>query len=63
MKVVKNYLIFSIFLFFYIVALSLLFQQFSIYQQAYQTLSILITNPSITVVEEYSLLESENRIE
>ena len=63
MKVVKNYLIFSIFLFFYIVALSLLLQQFSIYQQAYQTLSALITNPSVVVVEEYPLIEHENIIE
>ena len=58
MKVVKKYLIFSVFLFFYIVALSLLFQQFSLYQKAYNTLSVLITNPSIEVVEYFSL-ESE----
>ena len=58
MKVVKKYLIFSVFLFFYIVALSLLLQQFSLYQKAYNTLSILITNPSIEVVEYFSL-ESE----
>ncbi len=63
MKVSKNYLIFSIFLFFYIVALTLLLRQFSIYQQAYQILSILITNPSVAVVEEYPLVESENIIE
>ncbi len=63
MKVIKNYLIFSVFLFFYMVALSLLLRQFSIYQQAYQTLSVLITNPSVAVVEEYSLVESENIIE
>lgn len=63
MRVIKNYLIFSVFLFFYIVALSLLLQQFSIYQRAYQTLSVLITNPSVAVVEEYSLVESENIIE
>ena len=63
MKVVKNYLIFSVFLFFYMVALSLLLQQFSIYQQAYQTLSALITNPSVVVVEEYPLIEHENIIE
>ena len=63
MKIVKNYLIFSVFLFFYIVALSLLLRQFSIYQQAYQTLSALITNPSVVVVEEYPLIEHENIIE
>ena len=60
MKVVKQYLTFSIFLFFYIVALSLLFQQFSIYQRAYMTLSSFITNPSITVVQESLLAEKEN---
>lgn len=63
MKVIKKYLIFSVFLFFYIVALSLLLRQFSIYQQVYQTLSILITNPSIVVVEEYPSSERENIIE
>ena len=63
MKVVKNYLIFSVFLFFYIVALSLLLRQFSLYQEAYKTLSILITNPSIAVVEEYTSSERENIIE
>lgn len=59
MKIVKKYLIFSIFLFFYIVALSLLLQQFSLYQKAYTTLSILITNPSIDVVEDF-LSEGES---
>lgn len=63
MKVVKNYLIFSVFLFFYIVALSLLLRQCSLYQQAYQTLSMLLTNPSIAVLEEYPLVESETIIE
>lgn len=59
MKVVKKYLIFSVFLFFYITILSLLIQQFSIYEKAYDTLSILITNPSIDVVEKSFLSESE----
>lgn len=60
MKVVKKYLLFSVFLFFYIVALSLLLQQFSIYQRAYYTLSILVANPSVSVVEEVPYVESKN---
>ena len=59
MKVVKKYLLFSVVLFFYIVSFSLLFQQFSLYQQAYRTLSMLITNPSIEVVEEFSQIEEQ----
>ena len=58
MRVVKKYIIFSVFLFFYIVTLSLLLQQFSLYQKAYNTLSILVTNSSIEVVDDF-LLESE----
>ena len=63
MKVAKQYLIFSVFLFFYIIAISLLFRQFSIYQRAYITLSSFITNPSITVVQESFLLEKEDVME
>ena len=63
MKIVKKYLLFSVILFFYLMALSLVLQQFSFYQRAYYSLSILISNPSISVVRETVQMEEENVIE
>ncbi len=63
MKIVKKYLLFSVILFFYLMALSLVLQQFSLYQRAYYSLSILISNPSISVVRETVQMEEENVIE
>ena len=62
MRIVKKYLLFSVILFFYLMAVSLVLQQFSLYQRAYYTLSILVSNPSISVVREPLQIE-ENIIE
>lgn len=62
MRIVKKYLLFSVILFFYLMALSLVLQQFFLYQRAYYTLSILVSNPSISVVREFVQIE-ENVIE
>ena len=62
MRIVKKYLLFSVILFFYLMALSLVLQQFFLYQRAYYTLSILVSNPSISVVRDFVQIE-ENVIE
>ncbi len=58
MKIVKKYLLFSILFFFYLTALSLVLQQFFLYQRAYYALSSLIANPSIVVMKELVLEDS-----
>lgn len=63
MRIIKKYLLFSVVLFFYLTAVSLVLQQFSLYQRAYYTLSILVANPSISVVKETLQMEEENIIE
>lgn len=52
MRVVKKYIVLSVFLLFYITAVSILFRQFRVYQEAYTALSILISHDSIDVSGE-----------
>lgn len=58
MKIVKKYLLFSILFFFYLTALSLVIQQFFLYQRAYYALSNFIANPSVVVVEDLVLKQN-----
>lgn len=61
MKIVKKYLLFSILFFFYLTALSLVIQQFFLYQRAYYALSSFIANPSLVVVED--IVRKQNTME
>ena len=49
MKTVKDYITFSFLLIVYVVAISLLLQQFYMYQRAYQSLSRLISHPTVFI--------------
>lgn len=52
MRVVKKYLVLSVMLLFYLCVVSILLQQFYVYQRAYQNLSKLLSHPSLEVIQE-----------
>ena len=52
MKVIKKYLIFTVLLMWYMVAISILLKQFYIYQHGYYVLGSLLSHPSMEVVTE-----------
>ena len=49
MRMVKKYLVLSVVLILYVCAVSVLMQQFYLYQSAYQSLSRLLSHPTVEV--------------
>lgn len=57
MRTVKKYLTFSVALLIYVAAISIVLQQFYIYQKAYLLLSMMVSHPTIEMSVKESVEE------